>query len=933
MADKKVIFGMDQNGQQTFVRFFKTLPEKSSSTIRFFKRNDYYTCHGEDALFVSNEVFKTTSSCKMIGADPNKLESVLVNKANFENLIKDLLLVKRYRVEVYEDKGTGRNRCWEVEYKGSPGNLSQFEEILFDSGDSQADVIASGAIMAVIMGMEGKSKVVGLSCIDTMSSVIRVAQFMDDEAFSNLEALTVTNSPKECLLVQSENSQDFETIKSIIERNNVMVTLKKKKDFEKDSLIDDLNVLLKFKEGEKESAHIYPETNLEHAMAATAGIIKYLELLTDQGNLGQYKIEDLKQYHFLKLDSAAIRALNVDPPPEYRLGGNRGAPTSIHELLDKCKTPQGHRLLSLWLKQPLQDLALIQERHDIVEYFVNNSSVRSEVSNEYLRQVPDLEQLVKKLLRKKARLRDIYKIYDCVSRLPQLIEVLNDESTPAALKSIILEPLRENVTDMDKYQQMVEETVDFDAVETGEYFIKPSYSSDLTELNESIEKLKKKMRSQLTKAAEELRLEAEKTIKLECTAQQGYYFRVTMKEEKTVRKSKNYTVFDSIKSGVKFRNGILESLNQEYLDDKEKYEAEQRLIVVEVINLAIGYCSTMKNIAGVVAILDVLCAFAVAATNTQKTYVRPKMMPSDTGVMKFTQARHPCVEGQEDVHYIANDIEFKRGESEFHIITGPNMGGKSTHLKTAGIVVLLAHIGSFVPCDEATMSMVDCIFARVGAEDSPFKGLSTFMAEMIEMAYIMRTATSNSLILIDELGRGTSTYDGRGLAWAIAEDLAKNVRAFTFFATHFHEITILAEDIPTVKNYHVTALVKGEDVTFLYAVKPGVSDQSFGINVARMVNLPPEVIDYAEKKLADLEENQHIYEGFFEGPYDAAQKRKFVVEADALIEEFTAKCRKLDQSLPEDELMTKINEYKEQIIAHKNPYIEALLSKSKSVVS
>ncbi|XP_044597120.1 DNA mismatch repair protein Msh2 isoform X2 [Cotesia glomerata] len=907
--------------------------EKSSSTIQFFKRSDYYTCHGEDALFVSNEVFKTTSSCKMIGAEPNKLESVLVNKANFENLIKDLLLVRRYRVEVYEDKGTGRNRNWVVEYKGSPGNLSQFEEILFDSGDIEADVIASGAIMAVIMGMEGKSKVVGLSCIDTMSSVIRVAQFMDDEAFSNLEALTVSNSPKECLLIQSENSQDFETIKGIIERNNVMITLKKKKDFDKESLIQDLDKLLKFKKGEMESAHIYPETNLEHAMSATAGIIKYLDLLSDEGNLGQYKIEDLKQYHFLKLDSAAIRALNIDPPPEYRLGGNRGAATSIHELLDKCKTPQGHRLLSLWLKQPLQDLAHIKERHDIVEYFVNNSSVRSEVSNEYLRQIPDLEQLVKKLLRKKARLRDVYKIYDCVNRLPQLVESLSDDSTPAALKSMILEPLKENVADMEKYQQMVEETIDFDAVETGEYFIKPSYSSDLTELNESIEKLKKKMKSQLSKAAEDLGLEAEKSIKLECTSQQGYFFRVTMKEEKIVSRSKSYTVFDSIKSGVKFRNGTLEALNQEYLEDREKYEAEQKIIVTEVINLAIGYCSTIKNIAAVAAVLDVLCAFAVAATNTQKTYVRPKMLPSDAGEMKFIQARHPCVEGQEDVHYIANDIEFKRGESEFHIITGPNMGGKSTHLKTAGIVVLLAHIGSFVPCDEASMSMVDCIFARVGAEDSPFKGLSTFMAEMIEMAYIMRTATSNSLILIDELGRGTSTYDGRGLAWAIAEDLAKNVRAFTFFATHFHEITILAENIPTVKNYHVTALVKGEDVVFLYAVKEGVSDQSFGINVARMVNLPPEVIEYAEKKLTDLEENQHIYEGYFEGPYSAAEKRKFVVEADALIEEFTGKCKALDPSLPEDELMKKINEYKEEIVGQKNPYIEALLKKSKPSIS
>ncbi|XP_034934485.1 DNA mismatch repair protein Msh2 [Chelonus insularis] len=930
MTTQKVTYGMDAGAQQTFVRFFRNLPEKASSTIRFFNRVDYYTCHGSDATYVAKEFFKTTSVCKMIGAEGNKIEGVLLNKGQFEAFLKELLLVKKYRAEVYVQTGVGKNKTWNLQYKGSPGNLSQFEDILFGTDDNNPTATISGTTMAVVMGMDGKSKVVGLSCIDSISCVIRVAQFMDDEMFSNLEACVVTNATNECILIEGDKSQDFLNIQGVLQRNNISITLKKKKDFSKDSLIQDLNSLLKFKDGEKESAHIFPETQLEHAMTATAGLIKYLDLTSDEGNINQYKIEDLKQTNYMKLDSSVVRALNIDPSPEYKLGNNRGAPTSIFELLDKCRTPQGHRLLTLWIKQPLQDLSLITERLDIVEFFVNNSEIRSNVNGDYLKRIPDLEQLVKKILRKKAKLRDIYKVYECINNLPNLVECLSSSGAPAALKSMITESLKESMNDMEKYQEMVEKTIDFDSIETGEYLIKPDFTEELLELHKTMNSLKTKMENEFSKAAQDLSLDENKSIKLESMAQFGYYLRVTMKSEKMVRHNKTYKVFDASKNGVKFRTEKMEKYNEDYLEAKRKYEAAQRTIVTEVIDIAIGYCSHLKNIAKVAAILDVLTAFAVVAANGTKNYVRPKILEKNSGVINFKQARHPCIESQQDVNYIANDIEFKQNESEFHIITGPNMGGKSTHLKTAGIVVLLAHIGCYVPCDEATMPLIDSMFARVGADDSQFKGISTFMAEMIEMAYIMRTATSNSLILIDELGRGTSTYDGRGLAWAIAEHLAKHVRAFSFFATHFHEITMLAEDIPTVKNYHVTAMVNGKDVIFLYAVKPGISDQSFGINVARMVNLSEDIIDYATKKLKQLEEAEHLYEGYFEGPYTPEEKRRMVVEADKLIEKMIDKCSKLDQSLPEEELINKINEYKEEVLSQDNPYINTALLKVKN---
>ncbi|XP_012276935.1 DNA mismatch repair protein Msh2 [Orussus abietinus] len=910
-------FSMDPPTQQSFVRFFKNLPEKPSSTIRFFNRSDYYTLHGSDALFAAQEVFKTTSVCKIIGAEPNRTEGLILNKGHFETFIRDLLLVKQYRVEVYVNKGAVKTQNWVLEYKGSPGNLAQFEEILF----SNNDVAVSTSIIAIKLGSEGKARTVGLSCVDTIATAISVCEFQDDEAFSNLEALIVTLAPKECLLTQGDGNYEFQTLKQLMERNNVMITLRKKSEFSTETLTQDLNTLIKFKKGQQQNAQALPETNLKIAMSATSAIIKYLDLTADSGNINQFTIKQLEQSRYVRLDAAAIKALNIETRPDTANTTSGGAPTSILALLDKCRTPQGHRLIAQWIRQPLRDLSLIKERHDIVEVLIKDNDLRATLNEDLLRRVPDLQQLAKKLSRKKANLQDCYKIYLCISHLPVLLEQLSTDQS-AALKAMISDPLKELITDMDKFQQMIEQTMDLDAAGKGDFMVRPDFDDELKELKQNMDELEEKLEGQLGKAAKDLSLEAGKVLKLESNQQFGYYLRITLKEEKILRNKKQYTILDSNKGGVRFRNSKMDDLNNDYIVARDKYATQQKSVVGEIISIAAGYTGLIKSIGSIIASLDVLTAFAQVSVCAHKAYVRPEMLPSDAGELTLVQVRHPCLEVQQGVDYIPNDINLKRDEAHFYIITGPNMGGKSTYIRSAGVAALMAHIGCFIPCEMARISLLDSILARVGADDSQTKGLSTFMTEMIETATILRTATCNSLVIIDELGRGTSTYEGCGMAWSIAEHLAKDVKAYCFFATHFHEVTRLAEDVPTVKNLHVTALTGDNNLTLLYKVKPGICDQSFGLHVAKIANFPTDVIEFAKRKQTELENFQDVA---FEGSASPEKKRKIIKEAEELIAQFAAKCKALDQSLPESELKKSISAYKDEIMACNNQYIKALL--------
>lgn len=665
--------------------------------------------------------------------------------------------------------------------------------------------------------------------------------------------MTVLLSPKECILPSV--SGEYEKVKEVLERNGILVSPMKKSDYTNNAdFHQDLEKLIRFKKDQKKSVHMIPELKMDLAMGSVAAGVKYLELINEESNLGKFSVKALNMKRFVHLDAAAVQALNLFPPPDVNYRSTLYKWQSVLGVLDHCKTNQGRRLLNQWLKQPLRNLEMIQQRLDVVESFTANQEVRDSFFKEHLTSVPDVLMLSNKLSRKRAGLQDVFKIYQVVLRLPEILKLLKAMKNPVVM-SALYEPFADVLQDLKNYESMVEEVLDFESIAKSEYLVNASFDDKLNEVKKEIDEVVGKIEKEAKKCAKALDLEEGASLKLDYVSHIGYHFRTTKSNDQKLRQQKQFQTIDTARGGIRFTNDKLKDLNADYSELKSSYEEKQKEIVHEIVKVASGYSGPLILLNNTLATLDVFVSLADVAMTSPGEYVRPHMYENDR-VLSLTAVRHPCLENQEDMIYIPNDVNLKGGETNMMIITGANISGKSTYIRSIGVSVLLAHIGSFVPCQEAHISICDSILARIGANDNIQKGLSTFMVEMVETSSILQTATKNSLVIIDELGRGTSTFEGLGLAWSIAEYLASNIKCFTLFATHFHEITALADTEKTAKNFHLAAITDNGNLTLLFQVKPGPIDKSFGIQVAEIAELPKSVLIDAKKFLKDIETEQ-----------------------------------------------------------------------------
>jgi len=837
----------------------------------------------------------------------------------YRNFLREALFRLGKRIEIWQSTSGKGN--WKVVKQASPGNLQDVEEELGGQFDGAPIILA-----VKVSAKAAEARNVGVCFADASVRELGVSEFLDNDLYSNFESLLIQLGVKECLIQQDKSGKDIELskLKAIIDSCGIAVSERALPDFGTKDIDQDLARILK----DEKATGTLPQTDLKLAMGSAAALIKYLGVMHDSSNFGQYQLYQHDLTQFMKLDAPALKALNLMPGPR-----DGAKSMSLYGLLNHCKTPVGSRLLAQWLKQPLMSLEAITKRQQLVEAFVEDTELRQTMQEEHLRSIPDLYRLAKRFQRKLANLEDVVRAYQVVIRLPGFINTLEavmDEQYKDPLDEAYTTKLREYSDSLAKLAEMVETTVDIDALDNHEFIIKPEFDDGLRTIRKKLDKLKDELDRVHETASQDLDQEMDKKLFLENHRVHGWCLRLTRTEATCIRNKQNYQEISTQKNGVYFTTHKLQSIRREHDQLSQNYNRTQSSLVNEVVSVAASYCPVIEQLAGVLAHLDVIVSFAHCSVHAPTSYVRPKMHPRGNGDTVLKEARHPCMEVQDDIQFITNDVELRRGTSQFLLVTGPNMGGKSTFLRQIGVIVLMAQIGCFVPCSEAELAIFDCILARVGASDSQLKGVSTFMAEMLETANILKSATSESLIIIDELGRGTSTYDGFGLAWAISEHIIKEIGCFSMFATHFHELTALVDSYPQVQNLHVVAHVDAKDdedkakreVTLLYKVEEGVCDQSFGIHVAELVRFPEKVVNMAKRKADELED--------FSGRQEANTLnvgKEDVEEGSALLKEvlvrWKAECE--GKGLSQEEMVSKMRDIvkgDEKLLA--NPFFQSI---------
>ena len=556
--DSKDIEELDSVHVDVLLKAVIKAGEKSSSTVRIFEKNDYYYFFHADAELAAKFIYGSKTALKTMGKK-TPVNFCVMKYANFESCLRHIVLVRHFRVEIFKfvaGRG-GSAPSYSLEVRASPGNIATIEHILYgEGGDSGARDTNYLLGLKVNPAQDGGQLSLGLAAVDTCLNVVRVIDFKDTpDMFSSLEAFLVQLGPREVLLPESDNKL-IKKISELVTRNKILVTDRSSKDF---SPLTEMELKQMF--SSKSRTDLLKSENL--SSGALNAVFNYLNFDTSQER--KFSLEPLSSSTHMKLANRTLTSLNVFPSPS-----NPNAP-SLFSILNRTRTAGGARLLQQWLKQPLLDPVLISERLDLVELLVTNTELRQLLFEDHLRRFPDFQRLATKFATKKANLQDMYRVYVALSRLEPLISCLQencgeDSESFTVLQDNFIKDLQELAKDFEKFHQMVETTVDLKKVEQGHFMIKPDFDEKLGELREQLDEVEEEIRGQESRAASQLGVERGKVLKLEHNAQYGHYFRVTLKEEKNVRGNKNYSIIEANKSGIKFRNGKLEQLNETFSD-------------------------------------------------------------------------------------------------------------------------------------------------------------------------------------------------------------------------------------------------------------------------------------------------------------------------------------------------------------------------------
>ncbi len=574
-----------------------------------------------------------------------------------------------------------------------------------------------------------------------------------------------------------------------------------------------------------------------YAVCAAGALMRYLDE-TQKNALSHINgMRVLSRSSYMVLDATTRRNLELTQP--LRFGGNKKN-TLIH-LLDHAKTGMGGRMLRDWIDRPLQSIAEIERRLDAVDELKENLAQRKQLQ-ELLHGMYDVERLCSKIVYGSVNARDCIALIQTLERVPIIKETLRSNESEA------LSDISCNLDEMvDVLSLLLRAIVDEPPANMKEGgFIRNGFHAEVDELRGIAENSQAWLEQFEANERENTKI---KSLRVNYNRVFGYYIEVT--KSYLAQVPYHYERKQTLANAERFITPELKEMEQKILGAKDKLIVLEAELFAGIREVLLGCTDRLQQNGGLIAELDVYVSLSEVAANN--AYCRPTL--NQQGTIKVINGRHPVIEKALKEPFVPNDVLLNRTEDRLLIITGPNMAGKSTYMRQTALIALMAHIGSFVPAMEADIAIVDRIFTRIGASDDLSSGQSTFMVEMSEVANILHNATENSLLILDEIGRGTSTFDGLSIAWSVLEYIAdaKRCGAKALFATHYHELTELEGELPGVKNFRVTVREIGEDIVFLRKIVRGGADQSFGIQVARLAGVPEAVLSRAKEILEQLE--------------------------------------------------------------------------------
>ena len=802
------------------MRQYMEVKEKNPDTLLFFRLGDFYEMFGQDARTASRELdlALTTRDKSKDKPDEERIPMCGVPYHSAEGYIARLI-AKGYKVSI----------CEQTEDPAQAKGLVQREVIrTVTPGTVLDDACLDASRGNYLCGVYLTDTAAGLCGADISTGQAQVTVFTGEQRMTGLLNELGRFAPAEAVL--NERAYRDETLTAALE-NRFSCRRERLGDGRFDVRDAEKKVRLQF--GEDALAHL--PRNETAPLLALGGLLTYL-YETQKTDLKQLdKLEWYSTGQFMELDLTARR--NLELTETLRGKEKKG---SLLWVLDKTKTAMGARNLRAWLQQPLLNVAAIDRRLNAVGALADNNVGRQELRLA-MTGMGDMERLMSRIVYGTAGARDLVNLRTAIEHLSEIKGCLAPFQTGALAR---LNEQLETLEDIGgRIAAVLTDEPPFSVREGN--MIREGYDPEVDRLRGILSGGKGFIAELEAREKEKTGI---RTLKVGYNKVFGYYIEVSNSFKEQV--PEEYIRKQTLVNGERYITQELKDLEHEVLTAHDRDAALEYDLFAALRTEVAAQVTRVQLAASLVAQLDTLCAFAETAA--QNHYCRPEV--DESGVIEITAGRHPVVEKMRgDAFFVPNDTHMGAKEERVAIITGPNMAGKSTYMRQVALTVLMAQVGSFVPAQRARIGVVDRIFTRIGASDDLAAGQSTFMVEMNEVSELLRRATKNSLLILDEIGRGTSTFDGMSIARAVLEHCAGKLKAKTLFATHYHELTSLEQELPGVKNYNVAVHARGEDIVFLRKIVPGGADRSYGIEVAKLAGLPETVLKRAREILRELE--------------------------------------------------------------------------------